>query len=318
MTRVVFVTDPLARFNPKKDSTMAMILAAQKRGWQVAVLELNDLSVIAGIAYGRVRSIQVDFAAEPWYCLGEAETLPLSAFSVILMRKDPPFDMEYIYATYILELAEAAGTLVVNKPQSLRDANEKMFINHFPQSITDTLVTRDKTQIREFLAQHQDIILKPLDGMGGVSIFRVGRSDPNFNVIVETLTQSGSRYVMVQRYLPEVKQGDKRILLIDGEPIPYGLARIPASGETRANLAAGGTGLGQALSEREYWLCEQVKPVLRAKGLLFVGLDVIGGFITEINVTSPTCIRELDSEFKLDIAGGLMDCIAAKLMDNRR
>jgi glutathione synthase len=229
------------------------------------------------------------------------------------MRKDPPFDMEYIYATYLLERAEAAGVLVVNKPQALRDANEKIFATWFPECTPPTLVTRRADDILTFLKEHADIILKPLDGMGGASVFRLRDDDPNINVITETLTGHDSRFVMAQRFIREIQEGDKRILMIDGEPIPYALARIPAPGETRANLAAGGQGVGVALNEHDRWICQQVGPVLRDKGLLFAGLDVIGDYLTEINVTSPTCVRELDALYDLNISATLLDCIEARL-----
>jgi glutathione synthase len=229
------------------------------------------------------------------------------------MRKDPPFDMQYIHTTYLLELAEAAGVLMINKPQSLRDANEKLYTAWFPQCTPATLVSRDMAQLRKFLQEQGDIIVKPLEGMGGTSIFRLTLDDPNISVVLETLTNNGKQYIMAQRYIPEISAGDKRILLIDGKPIPYALARIPATGETRGNLAAGGRGEGLPLSERDYWICEQVGPTLKKKGLVFVGIDVIGDYLTEINVTSPTCIRELDQQFSLDIAGELMECIAEKL-----
>ena len=230
------------------------------------------------------------------------------------MRVDPPFDMDYIYTTYLLERAEAAGVLVVNKPQSLRDANEKLFTAWFPQCCSPTLVTSQTQRIRDFLTEHGDIIVKPLDGMGGASIFRLKAQDHNLGVVLETMTDHGKKLTMAQRYLAEIKQGDKRILIINGKPVPYGLARIPAAGETRGNLAAGGTGAGRELTDREYWLCEQIGPVLVEKGLLFVGLDVIGDYVTEINVTSPTCVQELDNLYGLNISALLMDCIEEKLV----
>jgi glutathione synthase len=231
------------------------------------------------------------------------------------MRKDPPFDANYLYATYILEQAEAAGVYVLNKPQSLRDANEKMFTAWFPQCCIDTLVSRDASKIRQFLQEHKDIILKPLDGMGGASIFLVREQDPNLSVILETMTEHGQRFIMAQKYLPAIKYGDKRILMVNGEPVPYCLARIPASGESRGNLAAGGRGEGQALSARDRWIAEQVGPILKAKGLVFVGIDVIGDYLTEINVTSPTCVQELDKQFGLNISAQLMDHIEAKIKE---
>jgi glutathione synthase len=232
---------------------------------------------------------------------------------VILMRKDPPFDMEYIYSTYLLDIAQEAGVLVINHPQSVRDANEKLFTAWFPQCCPPTLVTRRKEWIKAFHQEQGDIILKPLDGMGGASIFKIAEGDPNFSVIVETLSHHGQQSVMAQRYLPDIVHGDKRILMIDGEPVPYALARIPAQGETRGNLAAGGRGEGRPLTDRDRWICEQVGPTLREKGLIFVGLDVIGDYLTEINVTSPTCIRELDKQFGLNIASDLLDAIDKRL-----
>ncbi len=307
------VMDPIGDIKFHKDSTLAMLLAAQARGWSLHYFEMQDLYLRDGVAWGRSRPLRVFADERHWFELGEPREVALGELDTILMRKDPPFDMEYIYATYLLERAEEAGALVVNKPQSLRDANEKLYTAWFAQCTPPTLVSRDKTQIRAFLAEQGEIILKPLGGMGGASIFHTRVGDPNTSVIIETLTENGSRYAMAQRYLPEIAQGDKRILLIDGEPVPYALARIPAQGELRGNLAAGGSGIGVPLSERDRWICAQVAPALRAKGLLFVGLDVIGDYLTEINVTSPTCIRELDKQYGLDIGGQLMDAIAARL-----
>jgi len=313
MVKLGVVMDPISTIKIKKDSTFAMLLAAQSRGWSLSYMEMNDLSVMEGIAKADIRPLTVKDDPTGWFELGEQQLLTLSELDVILMRKDPPFNMEYIYATYILELAEREGTLVVNKPQTLRDANEKMSTAWFPQCTAPALVTRNPQQILAFLQQHKDIILKPLNGMGGASIFRVTENDSNTNVIIETLTENQSRYVMVQRFIPEIQQGDKRILLVDGEPVPYALARVPAKGETRGNLAVGGTGVGVALSERDFWICEQVAPTLKEKGLLFVGLDVIGDYLTEINITSPTCIRELDQIYGLDIAGQLMNAIESRI-----
>jgi len=307
------VMDPIAAINPKKDSTLAMLLAAQKRGWELYYMRQQDLSLRDGHVQADMHRVEVCDDLQHWYSLDEATHTRLTELEVILMRKDPPLDMQYIHTTYLLELAEAAGVLVVNKPQTLRDANEKLFTAWFPQCCPPTLVSRDMAQLRSFLAEHGDIIIKPLEGMGGVSIFRLQVGDPNVSVALETLTHNGAQFIMAQRYIPEISRGDKRILLVDGEPVPYALARIPASGETRGNLAAGGRGEGVALSERDRWICQQVGPTLKQKGLLFIGLDVIGDYLTEINVTSPTCIRELDNQFGLDIAGELMDCIAAKL-----
>ena len=307
------VMDPITTINYHKDSTLAMLLAAQKRGWQLFYMEQGDLYLRDGIAQGRMRPLQVFADEHRWFQLGEPDDAHLSRLDVILMRKDPPFDMEYIYSTYLLELAETAGTLVVNRPQSLRDTNEKFSTAWFPHCTAPTLVSRDADQIRQFLSTHREVILKPLAGMGGASIFKLESSDPNTSVIIETLTAQGSRYAMAQRFIPEISAGDKRILLIDGEPIPYALARVPAEGELRGNLAAGGRGIGVGLSERDRWICEQVGPELRKRGLLFVGIDVIGDYLTEINVTSPTCIRELDKLYDLDIASRLMDAIETKL-----
>ena len=311
------VMDPIEGINVKKDSTLAMLLAAQKRQWDIHYMEMNDIYVEDGSAVARNRRLRVADDDSDWYQFQGEEVTSLADFDVILMRKDPPFDMEFIYATYILELAAIQGALVINNPASLRDANEKMFITHFPQCIAPTLVTRESSQIRDFIAEHGEIILKPLDGMGGSSIFRIKHGDPNTNVAIETLSALGTRFIMIQKYISEISEGDKRILLINGEPIDYALARVPLAGETRGNLAAGGTGSGIELSERDRWICEQVAPVLIEKGLMFVGLDVIGDFLTEINVTSPTCIRELDRIYNIDIASKLMDCIETTVQSRK-
>ena len=307
------VMDPIGSIKYYKDSTLAMLLAAQARGWNLYYLEMADLLLADGEGLGLMRPLKVFADASHWYELGESTLRPLHELDVILMRKDPPFDTEYIYATYILELAEEKGTLVVNRPRSLRDANEKVFTSHFPQCTPPTLITRRAEQIRAFLQQHKEIILKPLEGMGGASIFKISSGDPNTSVIIETLTANGSRYAMAQRFIPEISAGDKRILLIDGEPVPYALARIPAKGELRGNLAAGGQGVGIPLTDRDYWICEQLAPTLKNMGLIFVGLDVIGDYLTEINITSPTCIRELDAQYGLDIGGQLMEAITKRL-----
>ena len=303
------VMDPISAINIKKDSSFAMLLAAQARGWNLRYMEQQDLFLNDGEVFAEIRNLSVTEDAHNWYQLGEPETLPLKSLDVILMRKDPPFDMEYIYSTYLLEQAQAAGVRIINNPQSLRDANEKLFTAWFPQCCPPTLVTRQKHLIRQFQQQQGNIIVKPLDGMGGASIFRIDQGDPNFSVIVETLTEHGTQSVMAQKYLPEIRDGDKRILMINGEPVPYALARIPAAGETRGNLAAGGSAEGRPLTERDRWICQQVGPTLRQKGLFFVGLDVIGDYLTEINVTSPTCIRELDKYFNLNIADDLITAI---------
>ncbi|MFZ2451432.1 MAG: glutathione synthase [Methylovulum miyakonense] len=307
------VMDPISRINIKKDTSFAMLLEAQSRGWELHYIELNDLYLRNGRSYARTRTLQVQRHPENWYSFIAEQDIPLDGLDVILMRKDPPVDQEYIYATYLLERAESLGTYVVNKPQSLRDANEKLFTAWFADCCADTLVTREPARIRDFLHEHGEIILKPLDGMGGTSIFHLRLGDPNFSVIMEIMTQYRSRHVMAQKYLPEIKNGDKRILMVNGEPVPYCLARIPAQGETRGNLAAGGQGEGRPLTERDLWIARQVGPTLREKGLVFVGLDVIGDALTEINVTSPTCVQELDRQFSLNISGLLMDHIETKI-----
>ncbi|MCF6281344.1 MAG: glutathione synthase [Candidatus Polarisedimenticolaceae bacterium] len=307
------VMDPIESITPYKDSSFAMLLAAQSRGWQLHYMQQQDLFLQQDRCYARCRTITVTDNTTDWFSLGEEQTLPLDQLNAIFMRKDPPFDMEYIYTTYLLEQAERRGTLIVNKPQSLRDANEKLFTTQFPQCCAPTLVTRQAQDLRRFMQQHGDIILKPLDGMGGASIFRLREGDPNISVVIETLTRHGQRYTMAQRFIPEITHGDKRILMVDGEAIPYALARIPAKGETRGNLAAGGHGKGIPLSEHDHWIAQQVGPRLREMGILFAGLDVIGDYLTEINVTSPTCIRELDSQFKLNIADQLMTAVERRI-----
>ncbi len=313
------VMDPIGSINIKKDSSFAMLLAAQQRGWQLRYMELSDLFLLDGSPHARMRSLRVMDDPATWYELGPGEdNVPLGSgvLDAVLMRKDPPFNMEYIYATYLLELIDRSRVLVVNDPRSLRDCNEKLFTAWFPQCCPPSLVTRSAQRIRDFHAMHADVILKPLDGMGGASVFRLQASELNRNVIIETLTAHGSRFVMAQRFIPEISAGDKRILLVDGIPVPYALARIPAPGENRGNLAAGGSSRGVPLSPRDHWICSQVGPALRDRGLLFVGLDVIGDYLTEINVTSPTYIRELDELFHLDIAGTLMNCIETRLGRN--
>ncbi len=309
------VMDSIDHINIKKDTSFAMLLEAQLRGWELHYMELNDLFLRNGRAYARTRTLTVQRNAQQWYQFIAEQDIPLDQLNVILMRKDPPFDQEYIYATYLLERAENMGVYVVNKPQSLRDANEKLFTAWFPQCCAETLVAREPARIRSFLQEQGEIILKPLDGMGGTSIFHLRQNDPNLSVILETMTQYNSRYIMAQKYLPEIKDGDKRILMINGVAVPYALARIPAQGETRGNLAAGGRAEGRPLTEQDLWIANQVGPTLRAKGLVFVGIDVIGDKLTEINVTSPTCVQELDQQFGLNIAGLLMDHIDTKLHD---
>lgn len=312
------IMDPLPSINIKKDSSFAMMLAAQRLGWEIHTIYQSDLYTKNETPMAFSRITRVEDNPDHWYDFDSEQDIDLSSLDVILMRKDPPFDIEYITSTYILGLAEQNGALVVNRPASLRDNNEKMFITQFSQCCTPFLVSRDKTRLRNFVierfqtAQH-DVILKPLDGMGGASIYRVNPQDPNLSVILETVSKDESRTVMAQQFIPEIVAGDKRVLLIDGEAVPYALARVPASGETRGNLAAGGTGIGVELSERDHWICQQVGPVLKQQGILFAGIDIIGDYLTEINITSPTCIRELDNIYLLDIAGDLMRCIQRHL-----
>lgn len=308
--RLGVVMDPIETINLKKDSTIAMLWAASDRGWQLFYMSQQDLHLVDGRAMASARELSVFRDQHNYYSLAEPEDIELADLDVILMRKDPPFDNEYIYSTYILEAAERLGTLIVNKPQSLRDSNEKIFATQFPECCPPLLVSRDPKKLRQFHSKHQDVIFKPLDGMGGSSIFRVKSDDPNLAVILETLTNFGRNTIMAQRFIPEIKDGDKRILLINGEPVPYCLARVPAKGETRGNLAAGGTGRAQPLTDRDRWIADQVGPIVRERGLIFVGLDVIGDYLTEINVTSPTCIREIDQQYQTDIAGLLMDEIS--------
>lgn len=301
--------DPIESINTTKDSSFAMLLAAQKRGWPLYYMQQSDIYMLGATAMAKAQCIKVTDNHENWYTSQAAEDIELASLDVILMRKDPPFDIEYITSTYILEMAEREGSQIVNRPASLRDANEKMFITHFPQCCTPMMVTCSASLVRQFIHEQKDVIVKPLDGMGGESIFRLTPEDPNISVILETITQHGHKTIMAQRFIPEITEGDKRILLVNGEPVPYALARIPAQGETRGNLAAGGSGIGIELTERDHWICQQVGPKLREMGILFAGIDVIGDYLTEINITSPTCIRELDKQFNLDIAGQLMDCI---------
>ncbi|AUM13276.1 glutathione synthase [Ketobacter alkanivorans] len=311
--KIGVVMDPIESVTYKKDSTLAMLWEADSRNWQIFYMLQPDLYIDSGVAKARMTRLHPKRDPLKWYEFGEETQAPLSNLDVILMRKDPPFDMNFIYTTYILDRAEAAGVLVVNHPQSLRDCNEKVFATHFPQCCAPTLVSADKRRLRAFAEEHGDIILKPLDGMGGASIFRTGANDGNLSVIIETLTEHGSTPAMAQQFIPEISKGDKRILVIDGEPVSHGLARIPAVGEVRGNLAAGGSGVVQPLTDRDRWICDQVRDTLLKKGLIFVGLDVIGDYLTEINVTSPTCIREIDAGAGLNVAGLLMDAIENKL-----
>jgi glutathione synthase len=306
------IMDPIAGINPKKDTTLALLLAAQQRDWPIFYMEAKDLFLARDKPYARMRSLQVKDDLKHWFELGKETIAALDTLSVILMRKDPPLDMQYIYATQLLDKAEQQGVFIANHPQSLRDFNEKLFTLNFPQCCPPSLVTSSLHAVHEFLLEHQDIIAKPLDGMGGRSVFRLRVNDPNINVILETLTANNQSYIMVQRYIPEVRVGDKRIIMINGEPIPYALARIAPPGETRANLAVGGKGKAIKLSERDKWICQQVGPSLREKGLLFVGLDVIGDYLTEINITSPTGVREIDAQCDLNIGAQFIDAIFPK------
>ncbi|BFM18549.1 glutathione synthase [Maricurvus nonylphenolicus] len=312
-TTLGVVMDPIAQINFKKDTTLALLLAAQAKGWKLVYMEQADLYLEDGRAKASGQPLSVANDPDNWFELQPAQTIDLGDLDVILMRKDPPFDNEYIYSTYILEAAEAQGALVVNNPESLRDCNEKIFATQFPQCCPPVLVSRKPQQLREFHKEHKDVIFKPLDGMGGSGIFRCKADDPNVGVILETLTNHGQHLIMAQRYIPEITEGDKRILVIDGEAVPYSLARVPAVGETRGNLAAGGTGVPQPLSERDEWIVAQVAPTLKQKGLLFVGLDVIGDYLTEINVTSPTCAREIDNQYNTNIGDRLMTAIEKRL-----
>jgi len=303
------VMDPISQVKVAKDSSMAMILEAQKRGYEIYYMEMKDLYLDRGQARANTQKVKVFDDTKHWYELSDQQDIALSELDAILMRKDPPFDTEYIYATYMLERAEVEGTLIVNKPQSLRDCNEKLFTAWFADLTPRTLVTRNDAQIRAFHHELKDIIIKPLDGMGGSSIFRIKEDDANVGVIIETLTDHGQQYAMVQEYMPEIVDGDKRILIVNGEPMPYCLARIPAQGETRGNLAAGGRGVARPLSPSDKLIAETIAPDLKKRGLFFVGLDIIGDKVTEINVTSPTCIREIEAAYPINISGKLMDAI---------
>ncbi|WP_432697259.1 glutathione synthase [Marinobacterium sp. YM272] len=307
--KVGIVMDPIESITFKKDTSLGLLHAAQRKGWELYYMEQSHLFSRDGRVQAKMAPLKVAMDPDNWFERGEYAIQPLADLDVILMRQDPPFTNEFLYTTHLLAMAEREGVLVVNRTQSVRDCNEKLFATQFPQCCPPVLVTRDAQLLRDFHAEHGNVIFKPLDGMGGASIFHIREDGVNLGVIIETLTQHGSQTIMAQKYLPEIKDGDKRILMINGEPVPYALARIPSAGETRGNLAAGGRGEGRPLSDRDRWICEQVGPTLREKGLLFVGLDVIGDYLTEINVTSPTCLRELDSQFGLDIGMQLMDCI---------
>lgn len=305
--------DPIERIKIKKDTSFALLLEGQRRGWHLNYLVQGGLALRGGEAWGCLAPLRVRDDPADWFTLGPAAWAPLSRLQLVLERKDPPFDDQFLYDTHVLDRAEQAGVMVVNRPGALRDANEKLFALSFPQCIPPTLVARDTTEVRRFAAEQGEVVLKPLDGMGGRSIFRSFDGDPNLNVILETLTDGGRRLALAQRYLPQIVDGDKRILMIDGEPVPYALARIPQGSDFRGNLAAGGRGEGRPLTERDRWIAAQVGPELVRRGMRFVGLDVIGDWLTEINVTSPTCARELDAQFGLNIAGMLFDRLEATL-----
>jgi glutathione synthase len=311
--KIGIVMDPIGSISPKKDSSLAMLLEAEKRQYEIYYMEQKDLYLIKGIAKANSLIINVKDDDKSWYDIQKKITINLGDLDVILMRKDPPFDMEFIYTTYILERAENQGALVINKPNSLRDMNEKVYTAWFPDCAPLTLVTRSMTEMKSFLNEHKKVVIKPLDGMGGRSIFVVNHDDGNANVIIETLTDHGSRFAMSQVYVPEIKQGDKRILLIDGEPVPYSLARIPSADDNRGNIVMGASVEGRNLTEQDYIICKKIGPILKKKGVLFCGIDVIGDYLTEINSTSPTGIRELDRFFDLNIAGLLFDAIENKI-----
>lgn len=311
--KIGVVMDPISSINIKKDSTFEMLWQAQELGWQIHYFEMNDLSIDNGIALGQSRVLKVHQDANHWFDLEPSKTVPLGSLDAILMRKDPPFDMEFVYSTYILELAEKQGALIVNSPAALRDCNEKAYCAWFPEVCPPTVITRDASQFKAFLEKHNDIIVKPLDGMGGTSIFRITAGSPNINVILETLTDYGQCYAMAQRFIPEITLGDKRILMVNGEAVPYVLARIPAKGETRGNLAAGGRGVAQEISKRDLEIASIVGPELRKRNILFAGLDVIGDYLTEINVTSPTCIKEINAQYSTNIALDLMRAIEQRI-----
>jgi glutathione synthase len=311
--KIAFVVDPLESFRIYKDTTFAIMREAAARGHALYAMEQEDLSWRGGTVYGNARRIELSGQKPQWYRVDDPARLLLSDFDAVLMRKDPPFDMEYLYSTYLLELAESHGARVFNRPRAIRDWNEKLGIARFPQFIAPTVVARHENPIREFLAEHGDIILKPLDGMGGTSVFRVRNDDPNVNVIIETITHYGHRTIMAQRYIPEIRDGDKRILLIGGKPVPHALARIPKAGETRGNLAAGGTGVARELSKRDREIAEAVGSALSKEGLLLVGLDVIGDYLTEVNVTSPTCFQEITDQTGCNVAGMMLDALERAL-----
>ena len=319
---VAVLMDPIGAIKIAKDSTFAMLLEAQRRGHTLHYFEQGDLALRDGAPWARIAPLSVREDPQGWYTLGSAQWRDLRELDVVLMRKDPPVDAQFIYDSMVLEAAQRGGVAVINDPRALRDCNEKLFALEFPQCIAPTLVARDASELRRFTKEHGEVVLKPLDGMGGRGIFRVRAGDSNLNSMLETLIGGGAhgegrQLTIAQKYLPEISAGDKRILVVDGEPVPYALARIPQGDEFRGNLAAGGRGEGVPLSDRDRWIVDQVAPELRRRGLLFVGLDVIGDSLTEINVTSPTCVRELDAQFGLNIAGQLFDVIEQRVIGNR-
>lgn len=307
------VMDPIENITPKKDSSLAMLLEAGKRGAEIHYMLQGDLKLMDGEAFAKSKILRVQDDLDHWFEIGSEQEINLGNLDVILMRKDPPFDMEYIYTSYILDRAEHAGALVVNRPQALRDMNEKAYTAWFSNCSPQTLITQSMQEMKVFLSKHNRVVVKPLDGMGGHSIFVVSQDDKNANVIFETLTNNGRLFAMIQAYIPEISDGDKRILLIDGEPIPYSLTRMPPADDNRGNLVVGATGTGRELSDKDLWICSQVGPLLKEHGVIFAGIDVIGDFLTEINITSPTGIRELDKIFDLNIAGDLFNTIEKKL-----
>ena len=311
--KIGIVMDPIESIAPYKDSSLAMLLEAERRNAEIHYFQQHDLRLLSGVALGRSQRLNVTDDNDNWFERGEQTAVELGSLDAILMRKDPPFDMEYVYTTYILERAREAGALIINHPQALRDMNEKAYTAWFPECTPATLITRSMDEMRAFLAEHTKIVAKPLDGMGGKSIFAIEKGDKNANVIFETLTDDGRKFAMAQVFVPEIKDGDKRILLIDGEPVPYSLARIPTGDDHRGNLVMGATGVGQELTAADRTICERVGPVLRDAGVIFAGIDVIGDYLTEVNVTSPTGIRELDKQFDLNIAGQLFDAIEGAL-----
>ncbi len=307
------VMDPIGSITPYKDSSLAMLLEAERRGARIHYFEQKDVRLLSGKALGQSTLLRVRDDNDDWYEAGAQQQIELGELDAILMRKDPPFDMEYVYTTYILDRAEQDGALIVNAPQALRDMNEKAYTAWFPEITPTTLITRSMEEMKAFLDEHGHVVAKPLDGMGGRSIFVIRKGDKNANVVFETLTDYGTRYAMAQVFIPEIKAGDKRIILIDGEPVPHVLARIPSDEDNRGNMVAGAEAVGQEMSRRDYEICEQVGPVLRDAGVIFAGIDVIGDYLTEVNVTSPTGIRELDKQFGINIAGLMFDAIEAKL-----